>query len=342
MTRARVDPDVRLRRAVGRWPTPAARALEPYLTPATRPRRSHGPRAAPQYWMRLPRWLHAQGSARDRPHIARRALDDILWGQRALFLFVRIHDDLFDGQVSAPGLVYAADLLLLESARAFADHVDRGFWPVYHRCLSTTLTAILEVDALQRSAAGMPPGSVRLYARVSAIFKVGSVAILQLQRRERHQAAVARFADEVAIADQIVDDLVDLEEDLRRGRLNHVASRLLRQGTDGPRARGDRRARIARAIEHGGLAETVQDVRHRLARARQAVAPLRLTEAERFLAALDVRVAALGDHLHRLRVLDRLGRLVPTPRRAGHAAFFRAASGRPSWKSRRPARSRRM
>lgn len=339
MTRAPVDPDVRLRRAVGRWPTPAARALEPYLTPATRDWPRHGSSVERPYWVRLPHWLHAQTPARGRPQIARRALGDILWGQRALFLFVRIHDDLFDGQASAPGLVYAADLLLLESARAFAGHVDDRFWPVFHGSVSTTLTAILEVDTLQRRAEGMPSGSARLYARVSAIFKVGSAAVLQLQGRSRHLAAVSRFADEVAVADQIVDDLVDLEEDLRRGRLNYVASRLLRHRTDGQRATGDPRARIAVAIEGGGLVSAVEDVRRRLARARRAVAPLRLHDAERYLAALDVHVAALGDHLHRVRVLDRLRRFVaPRQGRRGTVPPAAPTARRPSSAAPAPAR----
>ena len=309
-----------LRSALAQVPPDAARALRRYLSPVAPGSRRGARRPERHYWALAPRWLAGRSASP-------RLLRDALWGQRALFLFVRIHDDLYDGQTAAPALVYAADLLLVESARAFARHAAGGFWRIFGDALDTTLAAVLEVDALQRRPAGMPVGSHRAYARVGAIFKVGTAAVLEATGRAGRFPAFSRFADEVAIADQLVDDLVDLDEDLARGRLNYVASTLL-GGADGRRPRAaDPRARLALAIEDGGLAPIARLARQHLARARRAAVPLGLAEIDAWLAPLEARLDDLADEASRARARTRLGPLVAgsvTARRPSSRAPARA------------------
>jgi hypothetical protein len=152
---------------------------------------------------------------------------DVIWGQYCAFLFVRIQDDLFDGQTRQARLLYGADLLLLKSQAAFARHLGlhRTFWDWYRSLLRKTTLGILEADALQ----GRPTGRQLLpvYAKVSAIFKLGSVAVCLKLRRLEMLDNLFRFADELAVAGQIVDDLMDVEEDLEGERWNFAASILL-------------------------------------------------------------------------------------------------------------------
>jgi hypothetical protein len=124
-----------------------------------------------------------------------------------------------------------------------------------------------------------------------------------------------------------VDDLVDLDEDLARGRLNYVASTLLGRA-DGRRPRAaDPRVRLAMAIEDGGLAPIARLARQHLARARRAAVPLGLAEIDAWLAPLEARLDDLADEASRARARTRLGPLVAasvTARRPSSRAPARA------------------
>jgi hypothetical protein len=178
-------------------------------------------------WLLLPQWLAASTGVVPRKE-AGRFLRDVLWGQYALFLFVRIHDDLVDHQARSPWLAYVGDRYLVESVAAYSRHADREFWPLFWALVTETLDGIAEADRLQRCARPDRRALLAAYARVAAIFKVGSIAVLQRADRMQLYPAVSTFKDHTAMAGQIVDDLQDLDEDLEAGRRNYVAARLLR------------------------------------------------------------------------------------------------------------------
>lgn len=299
----------RLQACWRRWPAGLAREARRYCAAhrglsSTSTRRSA--RLDP-YWLRLPAWLLAAWRPRPRP-AERSFLADVQWGQFALFLFVRIHDDLFDGQAESPPLVYVADQFLLESERTFARHLNGRFWSVFRDCLSETLRGIADADALQRQRHPPPGELLQTYARVSSIFKVGAAAVCARCGRLRLFPRVSAFADELAIAGQILDDLSDVEEDLARGRRNVVAASLL--GRDSRRRRGPRDplARLAaRIVLDAGLAPVLDQVDRRLEAARAAIAPLRLRPADRYLTEIQRNMRRLRDQAHRVRVEAFLG-----------------------------------
>ena len=204
-------------------------------------------------------------------------LGDALWGQYCLFKCIRLQDDVFDGHATDLTLVYAADLFLVEAERAFAPHFPRRspFWTVFWPALESTARAIVTVDALQRRPGCDPARLAREYARVAAVLKVGAAAVCLGHRRAADAAALDALADEWAIADQILDDLDDVADDLRRGRFNYVAQRLCRgRGADALTAAEARRA-VARALARGGGADRVlDDAGRRFARAARAARDL--------------------------------------------------------------------
>jgi hypothetical protein len=163
------------------------------------------------------------------PPISARIVEDVLWGQFCLFLFVRMQDDVFDGHEPDRRLIYAADQFLFEAERTFGRHFARSsrFWSLFHDALEASTRSIVRVDGMQRVADGRPEDLLKGYAEVAAIFKVGTAAVCIKTRRLTDLDALSRFADEMSMAGQIVDDLEDVEEDLRRGRFNYVAKRLL-------------------------------------------------------------------------------------------------------------------
>ena len=263
--------------------------------------RSHGSgtRASARtepYWLFLPRWLARRFNA---PRL--RAVDDIVWGQYCLFASVRMRDDVLDRQAANPRLVFAADGFLVEAERAFARHVrDEDFWRFFRTAVEQTANGILEADALQRRTKISEKPLYAAYARVSAIFKVGSAAICLPANRRAAFARVERFADHLAIAGQLLDDLEDTHEDLADGRCN-AAARVLAPGVDpADPAAGDR---ITHAVVTGARLKPLLDiVERRIRMARAAIAPLRMDDADAYLVQVGRELADIRLKVQRARV----------------------------------------
>ena len=193
-------------------------------------------------------------------------LADVLWGQYCLFECIRLQDDVFDGHTTDLALVYGANQFLVEAERAFARQFSRPspFWPAFWRALERSTQAIVRVDALQRRRGRAPARLAREYAGVAAVLGVGTTAVCLRNRRPAAAARLQAIADEWAIGDQILDDLDDVADDLRRGRFNYVAQRV------GGRAVGLEPVRrsVARAIALGdGASLVLGDARKRFDRA---------------------------------------------------------------------------
>jgi hypothetical protein len=248
------------------------------------------------YWLFLPRWLaHEFGAPR------RRAVDDVVWGQYCLFACVRMRDDVLDRQAANPRLVFAADGFLVEAERAFARHVrSEDFWAFFRQALEQTAHGILEADALQRRTTGSVKPLCAAYTRVSAIFKVGSAAICLPANRRAAFARAERFADHLAVAGQLLDDLEDLHEDLADGRCN-AAARVLAPGV-GP-ADATASERLAHAVVAGPRLKALLDmVDRRIGMARAAIAPLRMRDADAYLVQVARELADIRLKVHRARV----------------------------------------
>lgn len=241
---------------------------------AERPRPPLPVRGAPSS-ARLPFWLVVPWRL-DEAYRARRNgprgsfLDDVLWAQYCLFQCIRLQDDVFDGHTKDLALVYAADQFLIEAERTFAKHFARSarFWDVFRGAVETTTRAIVRVDELQRRVGCDPARLAREYAKVAAVLEVGTAAVCIAHRRTGDAAALSRFADECAMADQILDDLEDVEDDLQRGRFNYVAQRICGRRASRPSDPDAARRQIARALALGDGGERIlDDARRRFDRA---------------------------------------------------------------------------
>jgi len=185
------------------------------------------------YWFLLPSWLADVFSGQENArNLNRHFVADVLWAQYCLFLFIRIQDDLFDMHTERISLIYAADEFLLEADRVLSKHFRRfsGFWDIYRRCLSETLFAINTVDAMERTPVTRSVKLLSKYTGVCSIFKVGSLALCEKANRMQEFRRICDFADQMAMAGQILDDYYDIGEDLKRGRFNYAASFLLGGG----------------------------------------------------------------------------------------------------------------
>ena len=311
----------RVARKLRSWPQAVADDVAAYLGQSRSG--AGGPRDdGERLWSMLPRWLLDDRRFAAAAHRRRGWLDDILWAQYCLFLFVRIHDDLFDGQTQKRSLLFVADELLVESESTLARHISAGpFWQLFRESVATTLQGILKVDACQQRPGAMSRRSLALYADVSAIFKVGTAAVTVGSGRMREFRHLGRFSDEMAIAEQILDDLFDVEEDLARERYNFAANRLL--GGDPARVAG-RADRLAREVLFGdGVSALLQTVHQHLDRAGAAIAPLRLAPAARYVDAFRRGVDELRKQVHAARVAHIFRNVRVGPSSPNAAVLFR-------------------
>ena len=261
-------------------------------------------RADEHYSLLLPSWLNARLGVHGRA-----AVEDIVWAQHCLFAFVRNQDDVFDGRPSSRGLVFLAHEFLAEAERAFARHLREGaFWRFYRAALTQTARAVLTVDGYQRGAPMAMAPLMTAYARQSAIFKVGTAAVcLPCGARDVFRRC-SRFADHLAIAGQLLDDLEDLRDDLADGRLNAAARFLVPDA--GPRM-PDIEQRIARALVLGDrLAALLRRIRGHVRAAGTAIAPLALPQAHAYAEAIRADLARVEASLNRGRVAAVFGPLL--------------------------------
>jgi hypothetical protein len=238
---------------------------------------------------------------RQRP-LSRRFLSDILDGQYALFLAIRILDDLEDGAVRSRALAIVPRLLLEQARAAFASWFADAdpFWKIFEGNIQITLRSLRRSDELRKTSGILPEDLLKEYAGCAAIFGTAPAAVCLRHGIRRDLSAVMRFIGAMAQADQILDDIADLGEDLAAGRHNVAAQYILKSA--GKRAR---RGGVAPARELFtempallAWAERLND------RAAHALEKLDLRDAESFLKKYRFK-------LHRLRLLSRSLTFVP-------------------------------
>ena len=284
------------------------RDLEPYGVVKSRHRSSSD---GDRYWTLLPRVIWdawAPGRVKRRSGF----LNDVLWGQYCAFLFVRIHDDLLDGQARDAHLIFLADDLLLESQRAFAAHLNSAqFRGLFERHLRATLRAIVEVDSLQARPGGMTRTRLGLHARVSSIFNLGSAAACLACRRPGMIRRFENACANLAVAGQLLDDLTDVEEDLARGRYNFVAN-VLGGGRRLDSTTTSGQSRIAHAVlREDGVDKVLALVRLYANRAAEALAPTRIPEVEIYLETYLTEIERMRRAVHRARVAHVFSSIMP-------------------------------
>ena len=176
------------------------------------------------HWFELPIWLNQAWKA---PGIGGPSgLDDVLWGQYALFLFIRIQDDLLDRHRTDLDSMFVADRFLVESLESFnrVFILDSRFRKQYHAWLRDTVDGIRDVSRLEATAGGFTASHLPLHAKVCAIFKVASLAMCRVHGREREWRWIEGLLDQLAMFSQIGDDLQDLSDDVQQARYTWPAN----------------------------------------------------------------------------------------------------------------------
>jgi hypothetical protein len=222
------------------------------------------------YWLVIPQWLNDLFLPKQETN--QRFLRDALCGQFCVFLALKIHDDLFDGQARDRSLLFAADHLFLSARRAFVPYFPTHslFWSFFDSSIAQTLNAIIAVDQAQLHRYGQPSSVATLARQGYAACNIATFAVCLRSKRIRLFQRIVRCTDELAFVGQILDDLEDVMVDFRRGRVNYAAYFLL-----GPSSHGRKNflGRLARRIILDGSADRFFEMLQRhLARAREIAA----------------------------------------------------------------------
>jgi hypothetical protein len=260
-----------------------------YLRGAPRADEAESPDGIDPYWLLLPAWLPADSRVANRIRRRRAFLRDILWAQYCVFLYVRLLDDVLDGDSATASMPIVGSALLMEAERTFARHVDVAPFREFLRgAIADTCDAGLRIDAMQRSG-GAGRDALRAYAAAAAIFKVGTAAVCIAGRRTSALPWLYRFADAIAVAAQIMDDIRDLDADLKRGRVNYAAARL---GPD-----------LARGIFcDDGIGALADEVDRHLRRAARAASRARLGAAVAYAERVRAELSTFRATLRRAHV----------------------------------------
>ncbi len=265
-------------------------------------------------WMRIPLWLDECWADARVGGVPGGDLAEILWGQFALFLFIRLQDDVLDRARDDLRLIVVADRFLVECLESFQPfpELNGGFWAFYRRCLRDTVDGALAVGRLEKEPGEFTAEHLGLHARVGGIFKVGAAAVCRLHGREGDAGWLARLQDQLAIMGQIADDVQDLGDDLQDGRFTWVGNTMLAARPGEAISADERAVRLGAGLMRPERGAAVVEELRRVARAAAAEvpdsAPRQIHELVLGLGAVPVE---LERTMHEARVRSVFGDLLP-------------------------------
>jgi hypothetical protein len=160
------------------------------------------------------------------------SVSDLLFAQECVFLAIRLQDDLFDRHMEPGAAVFAPTLLFLgahDVLGARFSPTDR-FWREYRRLISASLEAIVRVESLQRAKSATWQQLRGAYIAQNSALKIGICGVCRIAGIDTVFDAVSHFVDHLAVTGQLIDDLLDMEEDLKAGRTNIASGFMLAPG----------------------------------------------------------------------------------------------------------------
>jgi hypothetical protein len=181
------------------------------------------------FWMYLPFWI--TDGARNVAAIdtvRHAAVGDLLWAQTCLFYVFRLQDDVFDDPAMPSELMFVANIFLDEAIAVFSRYFAAAhpFWDVFHTALRGSSEAMIALRVAEREPDHPLPSHSRCIRAINAILLLSSHAASALLPHPMNPRHIDAYGGAMGQAGQLIDDLTDLDEDLRSGRIN-LAARMI-------------------------------------------------------------------------------------------------------------------
>lgn len=231
-------------------------------------------------------------------------LAQIRWAQFCFFVCIRIQDDFYDHQLENRSFVVLGNDFLLEVESFLGDYFPRNnhIHAIYPQLLRQTSHNIYRTVTLQEQYDPSPRDLLECYAGVGAIFHLGPSVLCMRYGKQEYAAPLRDLYSHLVVVCQILDDLTDISEDLRQGKVNFAAAVLLSSYSDGERSRDDALENIGRNIIRCGVGSVFEEVYQNLSAAAAIAADLDLTEIHEYVGRYRAGVRLLEAQHHKARV----------------------------------------
>ncbi len=280
----------RLEETIRSWPSSTREEVGLYLHLPDRredlSRRLDGRAAEQPYWILLPFWLAEKFTQNGARGLGRHFLDDISWAQYCLFVFTRMQDDLFDKHTHQLPLLYAADGFLFEAERVFLRYFPKNspFWEIFISGIEETIFAVARADDLEKTSVRSNTKLLSSYGDTAAICNIAAAAVCLKAGKKRDISHITMFSKEMMKAGAIVDDLRDIEDDLRRGRFNYAATYFLPVRGEIRSPTNDALRLIRRNFRNSSkVSRLFCEIRRHVTIAEKAIRPLAVPAAAEYL-----------------------------------------------------------
>mgnify|MGYP006954409217 CR=1 FL=1 len=295
------------------WPVEMRKDFRNYIRrwpgPRRKSRHSSQPSSFGPYWLLIPRWLSLDINGRkNKKPISNGLLKEILCGQYYLFLAVRIQDDLYDGHIRSNSLIYVADQFIWGAEKIFRKHFDgeSSFWHYYYGLLKETTDAIVKVAEIQKAKQADPDLLLDGYAGVAALFKIGLIAVCLKAGCRGRLAPLMKASDNLAIAGQIADDMLDIDDDLKRGQINYAVQVILHHRRSISAHRADLSGMVREGIYYADfINRLLSEIETYLEMAQKSLASIKQPAVEKYFhASFEAIAHALRKfHAERMKVI---------------------------------------
>ena len=153
-------------------------------------------------------------------------LHDSLWAQYCTFMFIRIKDDVIDSNEKNELLILISDQFLFEAEETLLNYFERSnsFWKIFYQLLKETTKAIYEKANLEKLFQQSSDDIIHFSGREASVLNIGTAAVCSKYNKLKEFQLLKKMTYHLVISRQIIDDLFDIEEDLKIGKYNYAAS----------------------------------------------------------------------------------------------------------------------
>ncbi|MCB9211818.1 MAG: class 1 isoprenoid biosynthesis enzyme [Ignavibacteriales bacterium] len=179
------------------------------------------------FWFILPHRILSKFVSSDLHDVNNiKFLHDSLWAQYCTFMFIRIKDDVIDSNEKNELLILISDQFLFEAEETLLNYFekDNSFWKIFYQLLKETTQAMYEKTHLEKLFQQSPDKIIHFSGKEASVLNIGTAAVCSKCNKMKEFQLLKKMTYHLVVSRQIIDDLFDIEEDLKIGKYNYAAS----------------------------------------------------------------------------------------------------------------------